>query len=120
MLDSKELGKWGEQYAKDELLKRGLKFIASNFRYKKLEIDLIFLDNVKNEIIFVEVKTRTSDYFGEPEEAINSFKQRKLKNCASVFLKINKEYENCSVRYDSYGIVKLKDDIKVRHTEDSF
>ncbi|MCX6158236.1 MAG: YraN family protein [Ignavibacteriota bacterium] len=120
MSDSGELGKWGEQYAKEELLKKGLKFIASNFRFKKLEIDLVFFDKVKDEIIFVEVKTRTSDYFGEPEEAINSLKQRKLKNCASVFLKINKEFENCSVRYDSYGIVKLKDEIKVRHTEDSF
>lgn len=120
MSDSNDLGKWGEQYAKEELLKKGLKFIASNFRFKKLEIDLIFLDTKKNEIIFIEVKTRTSDFFGEPEEAINIFKQRNLKNCASVFLKINKEFEKCSVRYDSYAIVKLKDEIKVRHTEDSF
>lgn len=119
-MDTNELGKWGEQYAKEELLKKGLKFIASNFRFKKLEIDLIFLDKVKNEIIFVEVKTRTSDYFGEPEEAINRQKQRNLKNCASLFLKINREFEKCTVRYDSFAIVKLIDEIKVRHTEDSF
>lgn len=120
MSDTNELGKWGEQYAKEELIKKGLKFIASNFRFKKLEIDLVFLDTMKNEIIFVEVKTRSSDYFGEPEEAINSFKQRKLQNCASVFLKINKEFENCIVRYDSVGIIKLNDEIKMRHIEDSF
>lgn len=120
MSDTTELGKWGEQFAKEELIKKGLKFIASNFRFKNLEIDLIFLDKDKNEIIFIEVKTRTSDYFGDPEEAINRLKQRKLKNCAEVFLKINKEFEQCSVRYDSFAIVKLKDEIKVRHTEDSF
>ncbi len=119
-MDTNELGKWGEQYAKEALLKKGLKFIASNFRFKHLEIDLVFQNKEKNEIVFVEVKTRTSDYFGEPEEAINRIKQRKLKNCASVFLKINKEFENCQVRYDSFAIVKLKDEIKVRHIEDSF
>lgn len=120
MTDTNELGQWGEQYAKEVLLKKGLKFIASNFRFKKLEIDLVFFDKANNEIIFVEVKTRTSDYYAEPEEAINNVKQRKLKNCADIFLKINKEFTNCKVRYDSFAIVKLKDEIKVRHTQDSF
>jgi putative endonuclease len=120
MTDKKSLGKWGEQYAKEELLKKGLKFIASNFTFKKLETDLIFLDVKKNELVFVEVKTRKTDYFGDPEEAIDSAKQRNLRNCASVFLKLNKEFEKCSVRYDSFAIIKLNDEIKVRHIEDSF
>ena len=120
MSDNKDLGKWGEQYAKEELLKKGLKFIASNFTFKKLEIDLIFLDVKKKEIVFVEVKTRTSDYFGDPEEAIHLHKQRNLRNCASIFLKLNKEFENCSIRYDSFAIIKLKDEIKTRHIENSF
>lgn len=120
MSNTKELGKWGEQYAKDDLLQKGLKFIASNFRFKKLEIDLIFLDVPKNELIFVEVKTRSSDYFGDPEDAIHQIKQRNLRNCASIFLKINKEFENCSIRYDSYSIIKSNEKIKVRYTENSF
>jgi len=120
MSEGIELGKWGEQYAKNDLLKRGLKFIASNFRFKKLEIDLIFLDVKKNELIFVEVKTRTTDFFGDPEDAITQLKQRNLRNCASVFIRINKEYEDCSIRYDSYSIIKSKDEIKIRHTENSF
>jgi putative endonuclease len=120
MSDTKELGKWGEQYAKDDLLKRGLKFIASNFRFKKLEIDLIFLDVKKNELIFVEVKTRTSDFFGDPEEAIHDLKQRNIRSCASVFVKINKEFEGCSIRYDSYSIIKSKGEIKTNYTENSF
>ena len=87
MATTKDLGKWGEQFAKEELLKKGLKFIASNFTFKKLEIDLIFLDVKKNELIFVEVKTRSSDYFGDPEDAIHPAKQRNLRNCASNIFK---------------------------------
>jgi putative endonuclease len=120
MNDNKELGKWGEQFAKEELMKKGLKFIASNFTFKKLETDLIFLDVKKNEIIFIEVKTRTAENYGDPEEAIHTAKQRNIRNCASIFLKINKEYSECSVRFDSFAIIKLNDEIKVRYIEDSF
>lgn len=120
MSEKKELGDWGEQYAKEELIKMGLKFIARNFRFKNLEIDLIFLDVKKNELIIVEVKTRKTDYFGDPEEAIDSAKQSNLRICASVFMKINKEFADYNVRYDSYAIIKLNDTVKVRHIENAF
>ncbi len=120
MTDKTDLGKWGEQFAKEELIKKGLKFIASNYTFKKLEIDLIFLDVKKNELIIIEVKTRTSDYFGDPEDAIHIRKQKNLRNCANLFLKMNKEFVDCSIRYDSFAIIKLNDITKIRHIENSF
>lgn len=70
----KETGDIGEQTAKNYFLEKGYRFLASNFTYDKLEIDLVFEEPVKKILIFVEVKTRSSLRFGAPEEAINKYK----------------------------------------------
>ena len=116
----KEFGKWGEQIAKEELLKKGLKFIASNFTFKNLEIDLVFEDKTTKEIIFIEVKSRTSLDYGEPEDAIDRKKQINLKTAASVFLKVNSEFRNHKKRFDMFSVLKSDNDVKIKHSENAF
>jgi len=69
-------GKLGEEIAGDYLKKQGYKILAQNFRTKYAEIDL--LAKQKNELVFVEVRTKKGEAFGTPEESLNQKKLRKL------------------------------------------
>lgn len=117
---TKYFGKKGEQIAKKELIDKGLKFIASNFTFKKLEIDLIFEDKASSEIIFVEVKSRTSTDYGLPEEAVDERKQVNLRTAASVFLKLNREFKNHKTRFDIISILKKDEGYVLNHTINAF
>ena len=82
-LPKRKLGQLGEQQAKKYLKNKGYHFIAQNFHTKFGEIDLIFKDD--DQIVFVEVKTRSSNYTGLPEEAITSKKISHLKKTIDIF-----------------------------------
>ena len=117
---NKETGNIGEQKAKNFLLKKGYRFLASNFTYNKLEIDLIFEEPDSNIIIFVEVKARSSLRFGVPEEAIDKDKQNNIKIAAKYFIKFNREFNSHEKRFDSVSILIEKEDCKINHIQNSF
>ena len=71
-----QTGKIGENIARKYLEKKGYKILEQNYRTKYAEIDLIARQ--KNEIIFVEVRTKRGELFGTPEESLNKRKLRKL------------------------------------------
>ena len=72
MAKHNELGELGEDLAVEELEKNGYEIVERNWRYKKAEIDIIAR---KNEVLaIVEVKTRSSDYFGDPQDFVNTKK----------------------------------------------
>ncbi|ACZ42180.1 protein of unknown function UPF0102 [Thermobaculum terrenum ATCC BAA-798] len=81
---SKSLGRIGEDYACNFLLSKGYKLIARNWRCRQGEIDIIFQD--KDEIVFVEVKTRSSLSLGTPEESIDMHKARQLLTLAKIWI----------------------------------
>ena len=72
MAQHNELGKKGEQLAIDYLVKKGYKILDKNWRYLKAEVDIIAKKD--SMIVAVEVKTRSSDYFGDPQDFINKKK----------------------------------------------
>ena len=80
----KSLGNLGENLALKHLKNKGYRFIDRNFRSKFGEIDLIFQN--KETLVFIEVKTRTSDSFGMPEESIDQQKKRKLDDITSLYI----------------------------------
>jgi putative endonuclease len=84
---NKKLGQWGEELASRFLINKGFEKIDSNWQKREGEIDLIFKKN--DEIIFVEVKTRTNCKFGYPEESINFAKRQKLTKIINRYLKEN-------------------------------
>lgn len=90
-------GKLGEDIAVNFLENKGYKIIERNFECKQGEIDIIALD--KNEIIFIEVKTRKCLEYGKPVEAVNETKRKHIYNAAKYYLYIRK-LEKCFVRFD--------------------
>jgi putative endonuclease len=82
--DKIEIGRDGENLAAEFLRKKGWEIVSRNFRYGRAEIDLI----VKRDdwTIFVEVKTRTSSCYGEPEEFVDEFKARRIFDAAEQFI----------------------------------
>ena len=102
---TKILGEKGEKQASVFLEKRGYRILAKNFRNRFGEIDIIAQD--KDELVFVEVKTRTSDNFGTPEEAVNAKKLRKIMLVASEFMS-EQGLEDVQPRFEVISIVDGK------------
>ncbi len=82
---SKTLGKEGELLAQKFLVKKGLQLVEKNFHAQGGEIDLIMYDKKYKEYVFVEVKTRTSDSFGDVRSSITPNKLKKIMKAAEHF-----------------------------------
>lgn len=111
-----ELGKKGEELATVFLEEEGYKILHRNWRFGKDEIDIIA--QTDTFLVIVEVKTRSTDYFGDPEEAVDKQKQRFLVRAADVF--INQKEIDLEVRFDIISIVFEKGKHTIRHIEDAF
>ena len=109
-------GKLGEESAKAHLLKLGYEIIAVNWRVGHLEIDIIAKE--AQEMVFVEVKTRNSSQFGNPELSVSKRKQNKLALAAEQFIHKFQFEGNC--RYDIIAIVLNKSEKRILHIKDAF
>lgn len=107
-------GKKGEDIATKFLEKKGYKIIERNWHYSKnAEIDIIA--EFKNEIVFIEVKTRTNMNFGHPFESINKTKIQKIHKAIYGYIKqTKKDYK--SFRFDGIAIIGLSSPI-IEHIE---
>lgn len=92
----------GEQIASDYLSKKGYKIIDRNFRKGYGEIDIIATKD--NTLVFIEVKTRTSNLYGTPEEQISYFKLKSLIKTAQ-FYKILKPKLPEALRIDAVSVI---------------
>ena len=105
------VGKKGEELAREYLIKNGYKVIETNKRFSRFcEIDIIALD--KNTLVFVEVKTRTTEICGSPFEAITKTKYQHIKQGLFLYLQENPQYKK--FRIDAISIV-LKPQFKIEH-----
>lgn len=77
------LGKKGEEMAVKFLKTKGFKIVETNFRIRGGEIDIVAID--KDALVYVEVKTRSSDFFGKPEESVTPYKIRHLERTAKFY-----------------------------------
>ena len=82
--EAKLLGRWGEALVADDLRKRGCTILASGYRSRFGEIDLIAAD--QNYLCFVEVKLRKSAAFGGAGEFVDRRKQERLRTAAALYL----------------------------------
>ena len=112
-----ELGKEGEGIAKIYLQKQGYEILDENWTSGKSEIDLIALKN--RIIIFVEVKTRSSAAFGEPEDFVERHKHKQMELAATAYIAImNHRYD---IRFDIIAITFTNsEEYKLNHIEDAF
>ena len=96
-----EIGKRGEELAVNLLVSKGLQILETNWHMGHLEVDVIAAN--KNEIIFVEVKTRSSATWGRPEEAIDQRKMMRCVHAAHSYMRSrNIDYP---VRFDVFAII---------------
>jgi putative endonuclease len=100
-LFKKTLGKEGEDRAARFLAKKGYKILERNYSTRSGEIDLVALHN--GQVVFVEVKTRTSDAYGAPELAVNPRKQLRMIKAALGYIKYKKLHQ-VPCRFDVVAI----------------
>jgi len=98
---NKQIGAWGEQAAADYLVEHGYKIVARNVRTPYGEIDIVARQG--EMMIFVEVKTRTTNDRGRPFDAIHPAKQRRLARLALSFIH-GRRMEDRSCRFDAVAV----------------
>ena len=109
-----DIGKQGEDLAASFLEQKGFAVVARNYRYKHAEIDLIVQRD--NWTIFVEVKTRSSNAFGEPESFVDWKKGRKIMEAAEEYI-FSTNWQG-HIRFDIIS-VKLGKFPEIVHFEDA-
>ncbi len=103
-MNTKILGNSGESKAERFLKGKGLEILQRNYHNSIGEIDLICYDKKQEEIVFVEVKTRSGLSCGNPLEAVTPQKQNKIQKTALVYLKTKRKL-NDKFRFDVIGIL---------------
>ncbi len=117
MTKHKETGIKGEQIAENFLLRKGYTILERNWRFGKKEIDIIAETN--GLLIFIEVKTRATTYFGYPEDAVSANKQDFMKLSAEAYIMEHVQFSE--VRFDVISIIFVNDIVKeILHIEDAF
>ena len=112
-------GRLGERAARKHLSRLGLKFLTANFRSDRGEIDLVFRDD--QCLVFVEVKTRSSEEWTRPAAAVNAGKQRRLSQAALDYLKLLKQ-PSVKLRFDIVEVLLAEDQSvrEIRHLPNTF
>lgn len=114
--ESQKFGKTGENEAESYLKDKGFKILARNWRYKKLEVDLIAMD--AEELVFIEVKARGTDFFGDPESFVSKQKQKNLIAAANNY--VAEANFNGETRFDVVAILQNNHKILVNHIQNAF
>lgn len=96
------LGRSAEEEAARFLRDNGYKILARNYRTKLGEIDIVACE--KDTFCFIEVKARTSERFGVPQEAVSAAKKRQIQKAALHFIKKNKLFER-KARFDVVSLL---------------
>jgi len=112
-----EIGLKGEEIAKNYLQSNSYEVLEERWRYNKAELDIICKKG--DALIFVEVKTRSTDYYGPPEEFVSVKKKKLMSMAASAYMqKVNHDWE---IRFDIISIIiDGKQKHKLQHFKDAF
>ena len=116
MAEHNELGKLGEEMSVEFLRKDGYSILETNWTFQKAEIDIIAKHN--NMMICVEVKTRNSDFFGDPQAFVTPSKIKLLVKAMDAFI-IENEIDLES-RFDIVAILKNKTTEELTHYQNAF
>lgn len=111
-----DLGIKGEEIAAQYLLSKGYKILERNWRHGKDEIDIIARDG--SFVVIVEVKTRSTGFFGEPEEAVTDAKQKFLVRAAEEFV-LEKDI-HLEIRFDIISIIIEGNKQTIKHIKEAF
>ena len=112
-----DIGNAGEQLARTFLEQKGYVILETNWRYKRAEVDIIAKEG--EVLVFIEVKTRSTDAFGKPEEFITPYKENLLIAAAAAYMEqIGHEW---AIRFDIISIIyRSAQHFQMEHFEDAF
>jgi putative endonuclease len=110
-------GKLGEDLAVAHLKKAGYQIIAQNYRCLYGEVDIIARDD--DTLVFVEVKSRKSETFGQPQEAVGLEKRKKLSRISLYYLQ-QKRLETYNARFDVIAVKMLPDGTQIDLIQNAF
>jgi len=117
-MEQKELGNWGEQRAAEYLEGLGYTILKRNFRFGRVgEIDLVADDN--GMLVFVEVKTQSSESMGDASSWVTRRKQLQLGRVALAYLTFN-QIENRDCRFDVIAISRTGEQVEIKHIPNAF
>jgi putative endonuclease len=114
-MNNREKGIVGENIASKYLSQRGAQILEKNYKIQSGEIDIIA--KLDNELVFVEVKSRTNNKFGIPCESVGFKKRKKITSTAQYYLLVN-DLDNVPVRFDVVEI--YLNEKKLRHIVNAF
>ncbi len=118
------VGRFGEEQAARHLTAAGLTVLARNWRPGRIpggprgELDIIARDG--EEIVIVEVKTRSGTRFGSPAEAVTADKVRRLRRLAAAWLAANPATGYRAVRFDVVSVLRTGRELRVDHLRGAF
>jgi putative endonuclease len=108
----------GEGLACRYLKSKGYRILERSWRSRKYELDIIALKD--GILVFAEVKTRSGDRFGLPEDAVNSKKQRRIISAAKYYLQVKKVRRHL-IRFDILAILARPDEeAEINHIKNAF
>ena len=116
MATHNDFGKLGEELATQYLTEKGYEILERNWRNRHKEIDIIAKEG--NELVIVEVKSRKSDDYGDPDLSVNRRKQQLLISAANAYIFKNKI--DLNTRFDIISIVMKGENPVIDHIEDAF
>lgn len=116
MAEHNDLGKEGEARASQYIVGKGYAIMERNWRFGNDEIDIIAQQG--DELVFIEVKTRNSGFYGSPASFVNKAKQGFMIRAANAY--VEKKDIDMEVRFDIIGIVLNKEHFSLEHIEGAF
>lgn len=114
---SSDLGNIGEEQAASFLQKKGYVICERNYRVRGGELDIIA--KIGNELVFIEVKARSSQRFGYPEEGVHFFKMKRIVKAIRAYLSNKRIPESMYLRFDVIAVEKngATDNYHIHHIE---
>lgn len=112
MYYKQQIGRNGEDIATKYLMENGYKILERNFNCWQGEIDIIALD--KQEIVFIEVKTRRNTRYGYAVEAVNDIKKKHLWKAVEYYV-FSRNLQNEFIRIDVIEVYINRKDFNINH-----
>ncbi|CAI8292490.1 MAG: Uncharacterised protein [uncultured Bacteroidota bacterium] len=116
MAQHNRFGNEAEEKALDYLLQKGYTLLGKNYRYGHAEVDLLM--QKKEKLICVEVKARSTDFFGTPQSFISSKKIQLIVSVVDHYIEVSDL--DLEVRFDVIAITKKRDKWRIKHLKNAF
>ncbi len=119
MAEHNELGKWGEELAAKYLEQKGYVIRDRDWRQGKLDLDIVAVADDGETVVFVEVKARKTNAFGQPEQAVDAKKIKRLARAADSYVK--SLGVSAPLRFDIVSIIGDQKEVQtIEHIVDAF